>query len=271
MATTRFPAPTDAQITEANWTGLNEHMRDSRRETGCDLSINSGLNLDVATGVVLVDGMRVEITSTETVALTDNSTNRVWVQKDGTVYDNTSITPTAATDFLLGVVTTSGGSITNIYTDYNAISPASANYAWDERKDGHSYLKALNTAQSFQTIRSIALEPGLYWVRAVVYVLGGALSAGQTYFVGVDSDTAAEVDIQMAILNHGDEGANDFSQWVTGGEQVGQTTESNNHPHPVHIIGTVSFADSGNLLIKASTSSHHTVPAGSWVTFNKIA
>lgn len=268
MATTRFPDTTDSQITESNWTGSNAAISDNRRVTGCDLTVSSGLDLSVGTGVVLIDGMRVEINVAETVSLTANSTNRVWIQKNGTVYDNTSITPTASTDFLLGVVFTNASAITAIYTDYDLQNAASLNYEWFPRLLNHATTGPIGAATS-ATLVDIDLEPGLYWVNGIIQGEGQALSGGQSWTLTVDVITSAESGAEIAFLNHGDEGANDDSDWALLG--VGETFEgtSNTIPNPVHVVGMVYLADTGTLRFSASTSSHFAV-GSSHITARKI-
>lgn len=268
MPTTRFPDTTDAQITEANWTGTNAVLGDSRRETGLDLSDGGGLNLHVSTGVAIVDGMRVEVTSTETITLPASSINRVWIQKDGTVYDNTSTTPTASTDLLLGVVTTGLSIVVGIFADYDLQNPQVTNYDWFPRRLNHGITRQVNTATT-GTLIEMDLEPGLYWVNGIIQGVGQALSGGQSWTLTVRVDTAAEYGAEIAFLNHGDEGANDDSDWSALGVAETFTATTNNAPHPVHVVGMVYLSDTGTLFFGTSTSSHFAVYP-SHITARKI-
>lgn len=268
MTTTRFPDTTDAQITEANWTGVNAALSDSRRLEGCELTVSSGLDLSVGTGVVLVDGMRVEITVAETVALTANSLNRVWIQKDGTIYDNTSATPTAPTDFLLGVVGTDASSITGIFTDRDLALSLTSNYKWFPRKLNHVITRTLNTGTT-STLSTVDLEPGLYWVNGIIQAFGVTSFSGAFWDLKIDVQTASEYESEIAYLNHGDEGASDESTWATLGTFVRFNTTSIQLPQPVHVVGMICLSDTGSVTLTGSTSSFMYI-GSSHITFRKI-
>jgi hypothetical protein len=82
--------------------------------TGYTLSAGSGLTLNVAAGLAMIDGP-VESTSSQTVALTDSGRNWVWLSRAGalTVVFN-STTPPAGAYCLLGSALTSGGTISSV-------------------------------------------------------------------------------------------------------------------------------------------------------------
>lgn len=270
MAVTIFPTSPNGAITEANWTGADKAANGnmSYRVSGWDLSVNAGLNLDVAAGTAVIDGFYVNESGTTTVALTDNATNRVWLQADGTIYDNTSDTPTAATDLFLGRVTTSGGSITAIVPSQELVSGVGVEY--NSRKKAWAITENIGTATFLTTLADLALEPGLYWVRCIIFADGQALAGGQSFGVQVDVATAAESTIELGVLGHGDEGSADQSAWTNGGSTINFTATANTIDVPVHIVGMVELADSGTLQIKATTSSFFIIRPGGFVQTTKI-
>lgn len=78
---------------------------------GLTLSWTSGLTINIAAGLAIVEGER-EIVAT-TKVLADNSVSRVYMQYDGAILAGTGAYA-PANSVLLGTVTTSGGSVTVI-------------------------------------------------------------------------------------------------------------------------------------------------------------
>lgn len=248
------PIQPNCAVNESMWAGLGDVISQSRRLSGFDFSVNSGLDLDVAAGVAIVAGQRVELTATETVTLTDSATNFVWLQVDGTVYDNTSSTPSALSDLFLGHVTTSGGAITAIYCWRDLASNIGP--ALDLRRRNAVTLAAISAGQPLTTVGTINLEAGLYLITGFVH-MQGVLSASQGFGIQLDITTAAEYELECAVLAHFDGGSSDESQWTNGGSTITIITTSNSMTCPLQVTGILSLADAGELLIKLTTSSHH--------------
>lgn len=84
--------------------------------TGCNLSAGSGLTLNIAAGAVMMDGT-IPV-SAQSVTLTDEiNTPGVWIwisQAGAIVQSNDDPTPPAGAHVLLGLATTTGGSITGV-------------------------------------------------------------------------------------------------------------------------------------------------------------
>lgn len=114
MAQTIFPETGDA-ITQAAFSGLADAIAcDSGFVvSGYSISDGGGLDATVAAGEAFVNGFHIEDDASTTVALTDASTNYIWLEPDGTFTDNTTGT-NPGNAILLGTVVTSGGSISSI-------------------------------------------------------------------------------------------------------------------------------------------------------------
>lgn len=270
MSITVFPITPNGAITEAAWTGLNLAAigKGGRRQTGFDLSDGGALNLSVAAGTATIGGFYIDINSVTTVALTDNDVNRIWLQADGTVYDNLSDTPAAATDILLGRATTSGGSITAIQGSKEVAD--SGGVELESRRRNYVGIDALAVGQSATSLVTLSLEPGLYWIRACVHAQGAASSSGQTWQLRMVVATASGSSFEFGYLNHGDEGASDDSAWRTNTSLVTFTATQNGIPNPTHIIGKLELADAGELTLDCVTSAQFSINNG-WLTAIKIA
>lgn len=261
MAVTRFPDTTDAAISEANWTDANKGCVNPTRISGFDLSINAGLNLDVAAGVAIVDGLRVEVTTTTTVTLTDNATNYVWIQADGTIYDNTSTTPTAATDLLFGQVTTASGNITEIEPseelDDNTGVPVSTGRV---RFFG---ITQLGASSGLTAVSSEALGAGLWLIDVRLHYncpTSSGSSTTQTLTLASATESDTEV-VNGAFISTGQS----FAYWATTGSPAtafGVETFG-------FIKGFVGLPDGATVNVNVSTGSATTLDGGYW-TATKI-
>jgi hypothetical protein len=271
MAVTRFPDTTDTQITEANWTGANKAVSGIRswRQAGWDLSVNAGLNLDVDAGTAYVGGYYVDVSTTTTVALTDNATNRVWLQADGTIYDNTSDTPSAATDLFLGRVTTSGGSITQI--EPNEELDTAAGHEVEGQRTSFCGIASLAASQGKVVCATLDLEPGLYWV--FLRTSGSSASVLTNSGIELTCITASQSSAELAIIRRTESpGSNANGFWGNSGTSIlfsnsgaaGQLTQF----YTIH--GTVQFADSGTIQVELETGANVSFNQGGYLIAKKI-
>lgn len=269
MAVTRFPDTTDKQITEANWVAANKAASGIRswRQTGWDLSINSGLNLDVAAGTAYIAGYYVDIDTTTTVALTDNAINRVWLQVDGTVYDNTSDTPTASTDLFLGRVTTSGGVITEI--EANEELDTAGGRELEGQRVSFCGIASLSASQPNTVCAVLDVEPGLYWI--ALRTSGSSASVLTNSSIEITCITAAETSAEIAIIRHAKaSGLHGF--WANSGSQIffsnsgaaGQTQQF------YVAYGIVQFADTGSIQVELETGANVSFNQGGYLIAKKI-
>jgi len=257
MATTRFPDTLDTPITEANWSGVNVAASGVRswRQTGFDLSDGGGLNLDIAAGTAYVGGYYVDITTTTTLALTDNLNfgdgNRVWLQADGTIYANASNTPTAATDLLLGWVETNSGSISDINPSYEL--DVGSGYQIGNRR--MSFGGVLGSVSTSEVVRlDLAVEPGMYWVS--MRIAGNNPAASHTYNIRITCLSAAEASANLSMHRYTENGtgAGDFA---SSGTQVSFANNGGTGQLTGFFIvqGVMEFADTGSIEVKLQVSS----------------
>ena len=91
--------------------------------SGLPLTASSGLNVAVATGIALVDGLLELVGSSPYGAqvllpppytLANNATNYVWLTQTGALVAATTLSPPTNARIFLGTVTTVSGAITNI-------------------------------------------------------------------------------------------------------------------------------------------------------------
>lgn len=245
-----FPTQPDSAITEANWSANNAAIAGSCRLSGFDLFINAGLDLDVDAGRAFVGGYDIDITGTTVVSLTNNAENRVWLQADGTIYANTSVTPTASTDLLLGSVTTSGGSITDISA--TRIFPKTAIVPVDLTA-GFKNLAQWTTkvpGDAAGVVCDMEMEPGVYFVRGMVRATWTSTASNQ-WAIKLQATTASEYGWAVHIKNYSDEGATFKSKVITG---TGLTSFSNSATGDTwfSLMGVVWFSDTGNFQVYSS-------------------
>lgn len=268
MAVTIFPTSPNSAITEANWQGVNNaaNGRQSWRVTGFDLSVNSGLNLDVAAGTACIDGYYVNESATTTVALTDNATNRVWLQADGTIYDNTSDTPTAATDLFLGRVTTSGGSITEIEANEELDTAAGVEYEGGHRKS-FCGIAQLAASQAATVCATLSVEPGVYWIYGRTSGSGASVLKNTT--LEITCTTASNATAELAFIRHTEvAGAN--GGWGNSGTTVGFSHTSSQLTHFYTICGMASFAQAGEIQLELGTGANVSFNSGGYIVAKKI-
>ena len=79
---------------------------------GMIVSDAGGLDVNISTGKAMINGRLVEITSTETITITDNSTRSVQIDRDGTITERSEVASTSK--ITLANVVTSGADISSI-------------------------------------------------------------------------------------------------------------------------------------------------------------
>lgn len=80
---------------------------------GLVCSISSGLTLSVAVGTALIGGP-VQLYVATTIVMANNTTNYVWLKRDGTLYASATLTAPSGGAVYLANITTSAGAITVI-------------------------------------------------------------------------------------------------------------------------------------------------------------
>lgn len=117
-------------IGEDETANLLDKFHDNFVVSGLNLSDGGGLTLNVSSGYALINGYLVSSDATESVTLTDNATNYIYLEltRDGVTNNITNISvvaytsPQVETDrCYLGKVTTSGGAISNITEDRRTV------------------------------------------------------------------------------------------------------------------------------------------------------
>ena len=268
MATTRFPDTTDKPITEANWTGANIAASGIRswRQTGWDLSINSGLDLDIAAGTAYVGGYYVNVSTTTTLTLTDNlnfgNANRIWLQADGTIYANASNTPTDATDLFLGWVETNSGSITAISPSYEL--DVGSGVEIENKRVSFGGVLGIGFNQNDLLRLDLAVEPGLYWVS--MRLSGNNTSTLQNYGIRVTCLSAAEASANLSVHRHTEyiAGGTGEGTFLSSGELwiVSNSGGSGELTSFFVVHGMMEFADTGSIEVKLSTGGGSAINTG---------
>lgn len=260
MATTIFPETNDS-VTEAAWQGLNNAIAAGGAWTteGFDVTDGGGVVADVAAGEALVNGYWISSDATQNVTLTDNATNYLWLEPDGTLTDNTSGT-NPGNALLLAVIVTSSGSISSISRDVNVTSGP---YIYI-RKAAPESVTSSTTLQDDDDL-TVALEPGLY--RA-------------TFALEVTADASGGIKVALATTatNSVLEGSVYFSNggtynWLSAfGASAGITTIFANYP--VLIEAMFALADAGTVKLQwsqnASNATATTLEAGSMMFVERI-
>jgi hypothetical protein len=260
MATTVFPETNDS-VTEAAWQGLNNAIAAGGAWTtqGFDVTISSGLIIDIASGDAFVNGYHISSDATQQKTMTDNTTNYVWIEPNGTVTVNTTGT-NPGNALLLVLVVTSGGSISSISRDVNVTSGP---YIYI-RKAAPESVTSSTTLQDDDDL-TVALEPGLYRATLALEVIA-------------DASGGIKVALATTATNSVLEGSVYFSSggtynWLSAfGASAGITTVFANYP--VLIEAMFALADAGTVKFQwsqnASNATATTLEAGSMMFVERI-
>lgn len=131
---------------------------------GLALTDNGGTDVLLETGVAMVNGKVVEITSTETLTVTDNATRYVGLSNTGVLEQQTGIDDRGDLRLPIAKVVTSGGSISSITYDFSRSTGIHAD-SHVGRLAGEVLIvkesdETVNSSTSMQSDDELAFSPG---------------------------------------------------------------------------------------------------------------
>jgi hypothetical protein len=171
-------------------------------QSGFTMSNGGALNVSVAAGVAMLQGVRVSTTDPITGALTNAATNHVFLTIDENVNDdailviNTSGTAPATPYVKLGTVVTSGGAITTI-TNTFVSTPANVYGAHDRSKGRRATAWVRESPvhiHGLTTTGSASHGSALVFTRFGVSAGGSSLCYGHSTFTGHSTQAPVSVD-----------------------------------------------------------------------------
>lgn len=266
MATTVFPQTNDS-VTESVWQGLNKSIAvgASRTQNGFDVTVNSGIIVDVAAGNAIVNGYHVSQSGTESVTLTDNTTNYLWLEPDGTLTDNTTGT-NPGNALLLAEIVTASAAITSISKDFDINN----GQFFLVRKTASENVASSTTLQDDDHL-FCALEPGVY---KFVMLLNTTYPAGGGLKVSLATTATNGYAFASVVF------ANASSSTPAGYEYLddfGSTASYSTNAasqEPTIIDGVISLADAGTVKLQwaqAAASGTTTIYDSSALFLEKIS
>lgn len=260
MATTVFPETNDS-VTEAAWQGLNNAIAAGGAWTteGFDVTVNAGLVIDIAAGEALVNGYHISSDAVQNATMTDNTTNYVWLEPDGTVTVNTTGT-NPGNALLLATVVTSGAAIASITRESNATTGP---YIFI-RKAAAESVTSSTTLQDDDNL-TVSLQPGLYRLTVALEVTANASGGLKVAMATTATNSRFEGSVyfsNQAVYN-----------WLsTFGTSSGVTLSFANYP--VLIEAMFALADAGVVKLQwaqnASSGTATTLEAGSMMFIERI-
>lgn len=266
MAVTIFPETGDT-ISESAWQGLNKAIAANGAWTteGYDVTVSSGIIVDVAAGEALVNGYLVSSDATQQVTLADNNTNYLWLEPDGTLTDSTTGS-NPGNALLLATIVTSGGSITSITKDQD-VTVGNSLYI---RKTADENVASSTTLQDDDHL-TVALEPGIY---RFTIILEATWAASVGLKLALQS-SATNDSIQCAVIYSNSSGSTPAGWYYLtsfGGTASYQTNAGTNAP--VMIDGSIALADAGTFKLQwaqvTSNATNTTLHAGSRMFIERI-
>jgi len=261
MATTVFPETSDA-VTEATWQGLNKAIAAGGAWTteGFDVTVDSGLDIDIAAGEAFVNGYWVSSDAVQGATMTDSTTNYVWLEPDGTLTVNTSGS-NPGNALLLATVVTSGGAISSISRESNVTTGPHVYI----RKAASESVTSSTTLQDDNHL-TVALEPGLY--RATLALEVTANASGGIKVALATTATNALLEGAVYLSN----GA--VTAWAdTFGTAAGHTVAYAGEPVVIEVM--FGLADAGTVKLQwaqnASFGTATTLETGSMMFIERIS
>lgn len=267
MATTVFPETSDS-VTESVWQGLNKAIVSGGSHTseGYDVTVDSGLDIDIAAGEAVVNGYYLSSDATQGATMTDSTTNYVWLEPDGTITVNTTGT-NPGSSLLLAKVVTSGGAITSITKDQD-ITEGSRLLV---RKTAAENVSSSTSLQDDDHL-TIALEPGIYRFTFMLEATWAA-SVGLKVALGC---TATNATVDAAVVFAASEGSTP-SGWgfiSSFGSAISHQANAGTND-PVMIDGILTLADAGTFKLQwaqvTSNATNTTLDDASRVYLERIA
>lgn len=267
MAVSIFPTD-GGDPSETNWRALNHALALGGAWTvnGFDVTVDSGLDIDIAAGEAIIYGYRVSSDATESETLTNNSTCYLWLEPDGTISHTTTLS-NPGNALLLATIVTSGGAITSI----SRLADVDAGPIIFRTKKGTTENVASSTTLQDDDDLTAAVEPGVYRLLVVLEATWAA-SVGLKVAIACTA-TNAELNASLVYSNSAPGSAAGFGFLTSiGGSGSYQTNAGSNDP--VIIDGVIALADAGTVKLQwaqqTSSATNTTLHEGSFMILERI-